>query len=706
MRRLEWTCPTHPQMVRSEPGPCSICGRALEPRGIPRPGAEESPELRAMKRRFWIAALSTVPLLILAVNDFLPRRGAFLSMRTSVLAQLVLASPVCLWAAWPLHACAVSSLRSRRVGVFTLIGLGVAVAYGYSLVAALAPQLFPPPFKMGDGQAGVYFGAAAVIVTLGLLGQVLELLARHRPAAAVSRMLDVTAASARRLVAGDREEEIPLETVQVGDRLRVRPGDKIPVDGVVLAGHSFVDESMVTGEPNFAEKRAGDFIIGSTVNIDEALVVRAEKVGADELLARITTTVDQAQRSRAPIQRLADGVAAYWVLSTAVVATLTFVVWAVWGPEPRMTYALINAASVLIIACPCALALATPMSLMVATGQAANFGVLFKNTEAIEAMRSVDTLVVDKTGTLTEGRPRLVAMVPTTILGETEVLRLAASLERGSEHPAAAAIFEAAASRGLELATAEELSAVPGEGVTGLVEGRRVAVGNPALMQHLDVAPGASVELAEALRAEGHSVMLVAVDGAVVGLAGVSDPIKANTPEAMAALRAEGLRVVMLTGDDPTTADELARKVGIDEVLAGVPPARKPGAIAGLQAQGRGVAMAGDGIDDAPALARANVGIAMGTGADIAVESADITLVKGDLRGIARARRLSRAAIANIKQSLLFALLYHAAGVPIAAGVLYPAFGILLHPLVAVAALSLSSVSVIASVLRLRRLQV
>ncbi|WP_420829603.1 copper-transporting P-type ATPase [Nannocystis pusilla] len=702
LRRLEWVCPVHSHMLRSEPGICPLCGRALEPRGVPRTGIEEGGDLRAMKRRLWVAALLTIPLLLLAVHDLSSARGA---LRWPVLVQVVLASPVCTWAAWPFYARPAPSWRGRRLDVFTLTGLGAAVAYGYSLVAAFVPQIFPSALRHQDGQVAVHFAAASVFITLGLLGRVLELLARHRPGAAVRRMLDTAAQSARRLTQDGSEEEVPLEVVRVGDRLRVRPGDKVPVDGIVLAGRSYVDESMVTGDPIAAEKRAGDFVIGSTRNGGSALLVRAERVGADMLLARIVAMVAEGRRTRAPIQRLADVAAAYLVPVMAGLAGLTFLVWGVWGPEPRMAYALINAASVLIVACPCALGLATPMSIMVAAGRAATAGVLFKNTEAMEMMRRVDTLVVDKTGTLTEGRPKLAAIVATAEMDEAAILRLAASLERGSEHPGAAAIVEEAASRRLDLAAADQLTAMPGEGVTGVVDGHRVAVGNLTLMRRLGVALGSNVEHAHTLRAEGHTVMLVAVDGAIVGLVDISDPIKASTPEAMAALRAEGLRVVMITGDDRTTADVLARKLGIDEVMAGVEPDQKAGAIARLQAQGRRVAMAGDGIDDAPALACAHVGVAMGTGADLARDSADITLVKGDLRGVVRARRLSRAAIGNVKQNLILALIYNAAAVPIAAGILYPAFGRSLDPGVVLAVMSLSSVSVTVNALRLRRLK-
>ena len=698
--KVEWTCPMHPEIVRDAPGACPICGMALEPRTVV---AEEgdSAELRDMTRRFWVSAGLTAPIVLLAMGEMLPGHG-LVPARAQVLVQLALATPVCLWAAWPFFVRAGQSVLRRSLNMFTLIGLGVAVAYGYSVVAALAPGSFPASFRAMNGQVGVYFEAAAVIVTLILLGQVLELRARSRTGAAIRKLLGLAAKSARRIAADGAEEDVPLEAVQVGDRLRVRPGEKVPVDGVVLEGHGFIDESMVTGEPIPVEKRAGDRVVGSTLNGTGALVIRAEKIGADTLLARIVAMVAEAQRTRAPIQRLADRVSAIFVPIVIAVAALAFAVWASVGPAPRMAYALINAVAVLIIACPCALGLATPMSIMVAAGKGASMGVLFKNAEAIEGLRAVDTLVVDKTGTLTEGRPALAAVVAAPWLAEAELLRLAASLERGSEHPLAAAIVQGAAARGIALRDAEGFASITGKGVTGVVDGRRVALGNLALLQDLGVAPGSLAARAEELRAEGHTAMFVAIDGAIAGVVSVADPIKASTPEAIAALHAEGLRIVMLTGDSRTTAEAVARRLGIDEVVAEVLPDQKAEAVARMQAQGKIVAMAGDGINDAPALARAQVGIAMGTGTDVAMESAGVTLVKGDLRGIVRARRLSRATIRNIRQNLFFAFVYNAAGVPIAAGVLYPAFGVLLDPMFAAAAMSLSSVSVIANALRLR----
>jgi len=590
---------------------------------------------------------------------------------------------------------------NRSLNMFTLIGLGVSVAYVYSVIAALLPGIFPVSFRE-EGEVAVYFEAAGVIVTLILLGQVLELRARSQTSAAIKQLLGMAATSARILRDDGTEEDVPLEHVQAGDRLRVRPGEKVPVDGVVLEGHSSVDESMVTGEPIPTEKQPGDTVIGATINGTGGLVMRAEKVGAETLLSRIVAMVAEAQRSRAPIQKLADVVSGYFVPIVVLIAIVTFVVWATIGPEPRFAFALINAVAVLIIACPCALGLATPMSIMVATGKGATMGVLFKNAEAIEVLRKVDTLVVDKTGTLTEGKPKLVTVAPADGVDEAELLRLAASLERGSEHPLAAAIVKGAESRGVTLVNADGFESVTGKGVTGRVDGREVALGNRALLDSLGVDPGVLGDQAEALRADAQTVMFVAVDGQAAGLLGVADPIKASTPEAIETLHREGIRLVMLTGDSATTAQAVAGKLGIDEVRAEVLPDQKADMVKQLQAEGRIVAMAGDGINDAPALAQAQVGIAMGTGTDVAMESAGVTLVKGDLRGIARARRLSRRTMRNIKQNLFFAFVYNAAGVPVAAGVLYPAFGLLLSPIIAAAAMSFSSLSVVSNSLRLR----
>ena len=701
---VEYTCPMHPQIVRDAPGSCPICGMALELR-VPTAAPGENAELRDMSRRFWLAVALTVPLLALVMGDMLPGPpvSALLSARLRVFLELALATPVCLWAAWPFYVRAVQSVRNRSLNMFTLIGLGVSVAYVYSVVAALLPGLFPASFRGASGEVAVYFEAAGVIVTLILLGQVLELRARSQTGAAIQKLLGMAAKSARRINGDGSEEDVPLEAVQVGDRLRVRPGEKVPVDGVVLEGTSSVDESMVTGEPIPVEKGPGDKLVGATVNGTGGLVMRAEKVGAETLLSRIVAMVAEAQRSRAPIQKVADVVAGYFVPIVILIAVLTFVVWALAGPAPRMAHALINAVAVLIIACPCALGLATPMSIMVATGRGATMGVLFKNAEAIEVLRKVDTLVIDKTGTLTEGKPRLVSVVPAAGFAETELVRLAASLERGSEHPLAAAIVAGGEVRNVALSAVEGFVSVTGKGVKGSVGGKSVALGNKALMADLGIDLGALGNDAEKLRQEGETAMFVAVDGRPAGILGVADPIRASTPEAIRELHAEGIRIVMLTGDSKTTADAVARKLAIDEVVAEVLPDQKADAVKRLQSQGRFVAMAGDGINDAPALAQAQVGIAMGTGTDVAMESAGVTLVKGDLRGIVRARHLSRRTMANIKQNLFFAFVYNAAGVPIAAGALYPFFGLLLSPVIAAAAMSFSSVSVIANALRLRR---
>ncbi|MBM3819337.1 MAG: heavy metal translocating P-type ATPase [Acidimicrobiia bacterium] len=679
-QNVEWTCPMHPEIVRDAPGSCPICGMALEPKTVTLDDGP-NPELVDMTRRFWISALLTAPLLVGAMAGLLPHW-----------AELLLATPVCLWGAWPFFARAWASVLNRSANMFTLIGLGVATAYGYSVVVTLA----------GLG-GGVYYEVAAVIVTLVLLGQVLELRARGQTSSAIRKLLGMAPVSARRVRPGGIEEDIPLQHVHAGDLLRVRPGEQIPVDGAVVEGSSAVDESMVTGEPMPVEKHQGDRVIGGTINYTGAFVMRAEKVGADTLLARIVAMVADAQRSRAPIQKLADVVSAWFVPIVIAVAVITCAVWMLAGPEPRLAHALVNAVAVLIIACPCALGLATPLSIMVATGKAATAGVLFRNAEAIEVLQKVDTLVVDKTGTLTEGKPALVTVRPAPGFDDTTLLRLAAGLERASEHPLAAAIVRGAAERGVTPVDAREFASVTGKGVTGTVEGRRVALGNRALMADLAAEPGELAAHAEALRAQGQTVMFVAADGRPAGLLGVADPIKSSTPDAIRALHREGIRIVMLTGDSRTTARAVARALGIDDVVAEVLPDQKVEAVKRLQAEGRTVAMAGDGINDAPALAQAHVGIAMGTGTDVAMESAAVTLVKGDLRGIVRARRLSRATMRNIRQNLFFAFVYNAAGVPIAAGVLYPVFGLLLSPMIAAAAMSFSSVSVIGNALRLRR---
>jgi Cu+-exporting ATPase len=705
---MDWTCPMHPEVLRAEPGSCPICGMALEPRHVTEDDDTGNPELAEMTRRFWLAAAFTLPLVVVAMGDLLPGEpiSRMLSPRARTLLELGLATPVCLWSAWPFYVRFAQSLRNKSLNMWTLIGLGVSVAFGYSVVAALAPDVFPESFRGTDGEVAVYFEAAGMIVTLILLGQVLELRARRQTGAAIKKLLGLAAKTARRIRDDGSDEDIPLEHVRAGDRLRVRPGEKVPVDGVVLRGTSSVDESMVTGEPIPVEKHDGDQVIGATINGTGMLVMRAEKVGADTLLSRIVAMVAEAQRSRAPIQKLADVVSGYFVPIVIGAAIVTFVVWSLVGPEPRMAHALINAVAVLIIACPCALGLATPMSIMVATGKGASLGVLFKDAEAIEVMRKVDTLVVDKTGTLTEGRPTLVTVEVVSDVDASELLSAAASLERGSEHPLAEAIVGGAIERGISVPGAESFESVTGKGVAGRVAGRSIALGNRKLLEQLGVSAGAFADRADELRGGGQTVMFVVVDGQVGGILGVADPIKDNTPDAIATLHDEGMRVVMLTGDNRRTADAVAAKLSIDEVIAEVLPDQKAQAIKQLQEAGSVVAMAGDGINDAPALAQAHVGIAMGTGTDVAIASAGVTLVKGDLRGIVRARKLSRATMANIKQNLFFAFVYNSLGVPIAAGVLYPVFGLLLSPMIAAAAMSFSSVSVIANSLRLRRLEI
>jgi Cu+-exporting ATPase len=722
-----WTCPMHPEIVRAAAGSCPICGMALEPRAVTL-ASEESPELRDMTRRFWVGVALTAPLMLIGMIRGLPARPWL---------ELSLAAPVVLWAGWPFFVRAAQSVVNGRLNMFTLIGLGVAVAFGYSLMATAAPGLFPSSFRDGDGRVGVYFEAAAAIVTLVLLGQVLELRARRRTGAAIRALLGLAPKLARRIrgtgAAGSpasleggghdgSDEDVPLADLRAGDRLRVRPGERIPVDGTVLTGRSTVDESMLTGEPLPVSKEPGSKLIGATVNGTGALVMRAEQVGSQTLLAQIVRMVGEAQRSRAPVQRLADVAAGIFVPAVMVAAAATFAIWALVGPSPRLAHALVNAIAVLIIACPCALGLATPMSIMVATGKAATLGVLFRSAEAIEVLRKVDTLVVDKTGTLTEGKPRLVSLIALDGArdddggsahhdggadGGAPWLRLAASLERGSEHPLAAAIVGGAAARGLALANAEDLQSLTGRGVRGQVDGRSVAVGNAALLAELGLAPGGDAAAqADELRAGGQTVVFVVVDGRLAGLMGVADPIKPTTAEALRQLRADGLRIVMLTGDSRATAAVVAAALGIEEVIAEVLPAGKAEAIKTLQAAGRVVAMAGDGINDAPALAQAEVGIAMGSGTDVAMQSAGVTLVKGDLRGIVRARRLSRATIQNIRQNLFFAFAYNSLGVPIAAGLLYPFTGLLLTPVMAAAAMAMSSVSVIGNALRLRRARI
>ncbi len=698
-----YTCPMHPEIEQKGPGTCPRCGMALEPKtAVLNEEEREDPELVDMKRRFGLAAVFALPVVAIAMGDMLPGRpiSALLPGRWRPILELLLALPVCTWAAWPFYVRFVQSIRNLSLNMFTLIGLGVGVGFGYSVVAALIPGIFPPSFRHG-GEVAVYFEASVVIVALILLGQVLELRARSQTGAAIKKLLGLAAKTARRIGKDGCEEDVPLDAVVQGDVLRVRPGEKVPVDGEILDGKSNVDESMVTGEPVPVEKSPGDQVIGATVNGTGGFTMRADKVGMETLLSRIVQMVAQAQRSRAPIQKLTDVVAGWFVPTVMVISVITFVVWSLVGPDPAMAYALINAIAVLIIACPCALGLATPLSIMVSTGKGASIGVLFKNAEAIEVMRKVDTLVVDKTGTLTVGRPALVT-IKTKGFAQEELLRLAASLERASEHPLASAIVEGAKARGAALAEAEVFESLTGMGVQGQIDGKKVALGNAKLVDF--VGADTPADLGEnALRADGQTVMYVVIDGAVAGILGVADPIKQSTPEAIEALHAEGLRVVMLTGDSETTAQAVARRLGIDEVIAEVLPDEKVAAVDRLRAEGRTVAMAGDGINDAPALAKAQVGIAMGTGTDVAMESAGVTLVKGDLRGIVRARQLSRATMRNIQQNLFFAFVYNAAGVPVAAGLLYPFFGILLSPMIAAAAMSFSSVSVIGNALRLRR---
>ena len=704
----EWTCPMHPEIVRDKPGSCPICGMALEPRTITLDD-EENPELEDMTRRFWLSAVLTAPLVIFAMLRHLPAGHDLLGhtlLQWAPWIELALATPVVLWGGWPFFERAWASVGHRSPNMFTLIGLGVSVAYVYSLIATIAPGLFPASFRDAMGHVGVYYEAAAAIVTLVLLGQVMELRARSRTGAAIRALLGLAPKTARRVEPDGSERDVPLEEVQPGDTLRVRPGEKVPVDCAVIEGTTNVDESMVTGEPLPVEKASGDRLIGGTVNTTGSVLVKAERVGAETLLARIVNMVAQAQRSRAPIQRLADRFSAWFVPAVIAVALITFAVWAFIGPEPRLVYALVNAVAVLIIACPCALGLATPMSVMVAAGKGATAGVLFRNAEAIELLRQVDTLVVDKTGTLTVGKPELASVVAVNGFDEKELLRLASSVERASEHPLAAAIVAGTEARGVSIPKAQHFESITGKGVYGSVEGRRVALGNRAMLAELNVDAGALVERAEQLRAEGQTVMFVAVEGKPAGIIGVADPIKESTPEAVRELHAAGLRIIMLTGDSETTARAVAKRLGIDEVIAEVLPDQKADAIRSLQQRGYVVAMAGDGINDAPALAQAEVGIAMGTGTDVAMEAADVTLVRGDLRGILRARRLSSATMANIRQNLFFAFVYNALGVPIAAGVLYPFFGILLSPMIAAAAMSFSSVSVIANALRLRTVKI
>ena len=703
--KVEYTCPMHPEIVQDHPGSCPKCGMALEAKTVAM--EEKNEELIDMTRRFWISSVLAIPVFLLAMTadlmpDLLPDG---LTMQVVQWIEFALATPVVLWGGWPFYVRAIQSVRTWNLNMFTLIGLGVSAAWGYSMIALLLPDIFPKVMQMEGGLVDVYFEAAAVITALVLLGQVLELRARSRTNAAIKLLLGLAPNTARIVRDDGSEEDIHLEQVVVGDVLRVRPGEKIPVDGTVTEGNSAVDESMVTGEPIPVEKNQGERVIGATVNGTGSLLVRAEKVGADTLLSQIVHMVSEAQRSRAPIQKLVDIVAGYFVPVVVLIAVATMFVWGLWGPEPRLAHAIVNAVAVLIIACPCALGLATPMSIMVGTGKGATMGVLIKNAEALETLEKVDVLVVDKTGTLTEGKPKLETVLATPGFDDDEILRLAASLERASEHPLAAAIIQGAEERNISLATTLDFESVTGKGVTGHVDGHRVALGNIKLLQSLSIDVGALPEQADLKRAGGQTVMLLAIDGKAAGLIGVADPIKESTAEAISQLHKAGVNVVMLTGDSKTTAEAVARKLNIDRVEAEVLPEQKASIIKQLQAEGKIVAMAGDGINDAPALAQSHVGIAMGTGTDVAMESAGVTLVKGDLRGIVRARKLSHAVMNNIRQNLFFAFIYNSMGVPVAAGVLYPAFGLLLSPILAAAAMSFSSVSVITNSLRLRRLK-
>ena len=696
-----YTCPMHPEIVQEGPGACPICGMALEPVS----GAtEDDSEYLDMRRRFWVATAFTIPVFLLSMGGHL--FGEFMDPALERWVELVLTTPVVFWCAWPLLVRAWNSVRGWNLNMFTLIGLGVITAYGYSVLAVLAPGFFPAGFRGEGGQVGVYFEAAAVIVALVLLGQVLELRARSSTGAAIRSLLDLAPKTALRVAANGNEAEVNLDEVQLGDRLRVRPGEKVPVDGTVLEGISAIDESMITGEPMPVQKRTGDSVVGGTVNGTGGLLIEAQLVGSETLLARIVQMVTDAQRSRAPIQRIADVVAGWFVPAVVLIAIATFIAWSTLGPEPRLAYALVNSVAVLIIACPCALGLATPVSIMVATGRAAQAGVLFRDAAAIETLRDVDTLVVDKTGTLTVGEPTLTEIITAGDVQEHELLAALAGLESRSEHPLAASIVAAARERGIQPASIEGFESVTGKGVFGDLDGRRVALGNAAMMEHEGVQIDSLAERANERRDEGATVMFAAIAGQLAGVLAVTDPIKETSQAALQALRDEGLHVIMLTGDNLRTAQSVARQLGIDEVIADVLPEGKLQVVERLQSEGHKVAMAGDGINDSPGLAKADVGIAMGTGTDVAMESASVTLVKGDLRGIVRARRSSRATMRNIKQNLFFAFVYNAAGLPVAAGVLYPLTGLLLSPMIAAAAMSVSSVSVIVNALRLRNARI
>jgi len=699
----KYTCPMHPQIVRDAPGNCPICGMTLEPM-VPGSADDDGGEFDSMWRRFWVSLGLTLPLVLIAMHDLWPGDSLrqFFERLPLNWIELALASPAVLWGGWPFFVRGYQSLVNRSLNMFTLIALGVVVAYVYSVVATLAPGLFPTTLLGMNGEVDVYFEAAAAIVTLALLGQVLELGARGRTNAAIRALLGLTPKTARRIRQDGSEEDVPLDQVRAGDKLRVRPGEKVPVDGAVLEGAGSVDESMITGESMPVEKGSGSKLIGATLNGTGSLIMQAERVGSETMLARIVQMVAAAQRSRAPVQKLADKVSGWFVPAVVLVAVATFAIWSLIGPEPRSAHALVNMVAVLIIACPCALGLATPISIMVAAGRGATLGVLFKNAEAIERLRQVDTLVVDKTGTLTVGKPALQQVVALPGFNEHQVLAYSAALERGSEHPLATAIVAGASARGIALSAATDFRSVTGKGVEGKADGHSIALGNTALMEGLHIDITALLTDAEALRQQGHTVVFVAVDGTVAGLVSVADPIKATTPAAIQALHEAGLEIVMLTGDNRVTAEAVGKKLGIDKIVADVLPDQKAKVVEDLLAQRRIVAMAGDGINDAPALAAASVGIAMGTGTDVAMESAGITLVKGDLTGILRARQLSAATMDNIRQNLFFAFVYNVVGVPVATGVLYPVLGLLLNPMIAAAAMALSSVSVIGNALRLR----
>ncbi|NOZ33341.1 MAG: heavy metal translocating P-type ATPase [Alphaproteobacteria bacterium] len=704
-----YTCPMDPEIIQEGPGTCPVCGMALEPMGIPAGDEGPNPELVDFTRRFWIGTVLTIPLLVLSMGPFIGFTFFTDLWGKDVVLwlELLLGTPVILWVGWPFLARGVNSVKTWNLNMFTLIAMGISAAWSFSVVAVLAPQIFPEGFRDPvTGAVGVYFEAGAVIVVLVMLGQIMELRARERTGSAIKALLDLAAKTARVIRPDGTEEEIPLEEVAVGDLLRIRPGDKVPVDGVVTKGRSSIDESMISGEPLPVEKTEGDKVTGATINGTGSLIMKAKRVGADTMLSQIVEMVANAQRSRAPIQKLADAVAGKFVPAVVIIAIISFISWAIWGPAPALAYALVSAVAVLIIACPCALGLATPMSIMTATGRGAQAGVLIKNAEALETFAKVDTLIVDKTGTLTEGKPKLVAVLPEKGHDESEVLRLAASLERGSEHPLAESIVKGAEERGIKLTEATDFEAITGKGVKGIVDGKAVALGNAKMLEELGLEPGDLKAVADLRRDEGETVMFIVVDGEISGLVSVADPVKSSTPAAIEALHKVGFRIIMATGDNERTAKAIAGRLGIDEIRADVLPADKARIVKELQAQGRKVAMAGDGVNDAPALAQSDVGIAMGTGADVAIESAGLTLISGNLDGIVRARKLSKATMRNIKQNLFFAMIYNAAGVPVAAGILFPFTGILISPIFAAAAMSFSSVSVISNALRLRSVKI